>query len=356
MRSLIIGAALVALTTMLATGGSPNDAQAQTPLLPCFGAPADYVAANDSRDGAVDGKVSYPEQRVFLEAQGHVKPSDVTARHHMEHIHIGLCFPYAETWKQPMGARTVDVRYVFHHNENYTITKVTGLNVNKGGAGKDGFAATPAQIAELQAAMDASATSTRTVHQNYLMTGPFFAKCRKTFKLSVSTIETPGKVAAVDVWEPEFQATTYIDYGLATACTPEYATDRFLARDWVPTGPNMGYLYAGLMPPKASELAVGPVADPFPQTLIATGMDASLHVDPNYHGAMDDDGVWQHDFGPLGVVTFPYNVPTGNLAGGLHRLVFVGERHASGNEPNPQDRLKSHSALAVLPFTVAGGC
>jgi hypothetical protein len=117
-RLLVAFAAAGALVT-------PALAHAQTQTYPCAFAPPDYIVANDADDGAVDGQVSYPEPRVFLEAQGHVFEYGATQRHHFEHIHIGMCFPYAEVWKEPNDARSVDVRYVFHEVRDYTITKST---------------------------------------------------------------------------------------------------------------------------------------------------------------------------------------------------------------------------------------
>ena len=100
----IIGAATAALVVVL--GGANMDAGAQAaPLVACYGAPADYVAANDAVDGATDGVVAYPEARVFLEVQSHLQPPGETERDHFEHIHLGMCFPYAEKWVQPAAAR-----------------------------------------------------------------------------------------------------------------------------------------------------------------------------------------------------------------------------------------------------------
>ena len=68
MRPLVF-AVLAALTVLIAGGGGSLEAQAQTPLVPCFGAPADYVAAFDNIDGVMDGKASCGS-RAYYEAQG----------------------------------------------------------------------------------------------------------------------------------------------------------------------------------------------------------------------------------------------------------------------------------------------
>ena len=150
MRPLVF-VVLAALTVLIAGGGGSLEAQAQTPLVPCFGAPADYVAAFDNIDGVMDGKVSCAEPRAYYEAQGQLVPPGVTERHHFEHIHIATCFPYAEDWKQPNNARTLDMAYTFHHVENYNISKAQANFVSVGSSGK-GFLATAAQKAELEAA------------------------------------------------------------------------------------------------------------------------------------------------------------------------------------------------------------
>jgi hypothetical protein len=351
MRKPILFALLFAAVLLASVrGGTPAEAQAS--LIPCFGAPADYVAANDLVDGVADGKVSYPEARVFLEAQGHVRAAGETSRHHMEHIHIGMCFPYAETWKQPMNGRTLDVRYVFHHVKNYTITQGAGNFVSKPGSGR-GYRLTAAQIATLQAAMDASADSTQTVFMSHLSTGTFLQKCRMTFKASLAVVATNSS-AVVQNWEPELQATTYIDYGEATptACVPEYTRDQFRARDWVPL-PNMGYMYSTIFAKPASQLA-DPVPEPWSQVMAGGGFVGSLYVDPNFHehraDGSDNTGIWTVSKGQIGTDDFTETIPTDTFPSGLHRLVFLGDRIY------PSFGGIGHSSLAVLPFTVATTC
>jgi hypothetical protein len=76
----------------------------------CFGAPADYLQAFDATDGVTDGRVMYPEARVYLETQGWLTSPGETPGHHSEHIHMGACFPQGERWRQPNNARTIDFR------------------------------------------------------------------------------------------------------------------------------------------------------------------------------------------------------------------------------------------------------
>jgi hypothetical protein len=344
----------VVLLSALLVGGffdghrRPNQAQAVASF-DCYGAPDDYVAAFDSVDGVTDGKVSYPEARVFLEAQGHVAPAGVTSRHHMEHIHIGTCFPYAEVVKQAQTARTFDVRYVFHNVSNYTITKSTTNWVSQGGSGH-GHQANAAQLAELQAAMDASSDgSTHTVFQSYTETSTFGTNCRKTVKFALEVIASNAN-AVVNRWETGGQFTTYIDYPEnASACTPEFTRDTIRGRDWVPD-PNMGYIYASAFPVPASQMSE-PVPTPtWDVDMAASGMAGEVDVDPNYHmhdpnaPDGDDHGIWYDDKGQQGVESFTETIPTGDFPPGLHRLVYIGDRH-------PTDI--GHSSLIVMPFTVA---
>ena len=146
-KSTLLSVALAALLLAAVRGG--GEAQAQQALVPCFGAPADYVTAYDAVDGSTDGAVSYPEPRMFVEVQSHLQPPGETERHHFEHIHIGMCFPYAETWAQPVLARTANVRYVFHHVENYNIVNVSSNFVDANNSG-GGYTATAAQMAQLE--------------------------------------------------------------------------------------------------------------------------------------------------------------------------------------------------------------
>ena len=343
-RLLLIGGVLA-----LALIGGSGKTTAAAALVPCYGAPDDYVAQFDSVDGAMDGNVSYPEARVFLEAQGHVAPAGVTSRHHMEHIHIGTCFPYAEVVKQAQTARTFDVRYVFHNVSNYTITKSTTNWVSQGGSGH-GHQANAAQLAELQTAMDASSDgSVQTVFQSYTETSTFGTNCRKTVKFALEVIASNSN-AVVNRWETGGQFTTYIDYPEnASACTPEFTRDTVRGRDWVPD-PNMGYIYASAFPVPASQMSE-PVPTPsWDIEMAASGMAGEVDVDPNYHmhdaGTPDGDdhGIWYDDKGQQGVENFTETIPTGDFPPGLHRLVYIGDRH-------PTDI--GHSSLIVMPFTVA---
>lgn len=345
MRRLLLPFALLALLALFGPAkDSPPGARAAD-LFSCYGAPSDYVAQFDSIDGAVDGQVSYPEPRAFLEAQGQVAPSGVTARNQMEHIHIGSCVPYAEVIKQPQNARTLDVRYVFHNVSDYMVTKANTNWVSVGSSGH-GYAANAAQLVELQAALDASADGRTTqVYQHYFMSSTFGANCRKTVKF-VMEVVAANSGAVVNTWSTGGQFTTEINYPEnATTCSPEYSQHQIRGRDWVPD-PNMGYIYTTVFPLPASQMG-DPVAKPWLVNMAASGMVAEVAVDPNNHVSPDYKGIWYDEKGQLGVESFTETVPTDTFPSGSHRLVFYGDRH-------PTDI--GHTSLIVMPFTVAAVC
>lgn len=339
----IWGLAASLIVMVLVTGayvsvGSQNG-HAQVATFPCYAAPADYVAAFDGQDGTVDGAVSYPEPRAYYESQGHL-PTNVTI-HHREHIHIATCFPYAEDWKQPNNARTLDLAYTFFQVENYNITRAFANFVSVGNSGK-GFLATPAQVAELEAAMDASATGATKVFQHQTMTGTLQLNCRTTGKMGLTVVRA-NPDAVVDSWEPEMQITTNINYAGQGACTPEFTADQMRGRDW--PIPAEGYIYSTFLGMPRAGLADVPVSDPWSVTINAVNQNSLLMIDPDLHNHDpdspdgDDLGLWNQDYGVFfGSQTV--SIPTADLPAGNHRLMFYGQRGI-------------HAAIMVVPFTVA---
>lgn len=313
-------------------------AQAVT-LFPCAAAPPEYIAAFDGRDGTIDGSVSYPEPRKFLESQGWLKPPGITEIHHFEHAHIAMCFPYAETWQQANGSQTVDVEYTFHNASNYTITKSTSQFVDGQNSG-GGYVATTAQLAEIQQALDASLGTTTQVFQSYTMK-PIGVNCRKTFKATLTTVRTNSS-ALVDEWFPADHWTTYVDYaGNTKTCTsPEFNTDQVRGRDWIKGGANGdGYIYATVFDPNKASQADAPVAMPWTLNVAASGGHVTAYVDPHFHQHPDDLGIWHQDYGDRGVETFPITIPTDTFPAGWHRLVYEVER-------------ADHASVMVVPFYV----
>ena len=336
----IIWVTAAALLVLVAGSSGRLDATAQTPpLIPCYGAPADYVAANDAVDGVTDGAVSYPEARMFVEVQSHLQPPGETERHHFEHIHIGMCFPYAEKWVQAPTQRKVNVRYVFHHVENYNIVNVSSNFVDANNSG-GGYVATAAQKAELETAMDASAGTTTTVMQSYTMSN-IGTSCRKTFRPQVNTVRA-NAAALVDEWFTAGQWTTYIDYAGQPVCTPELNRDQMRSRSWVlPAG---GYLYTPVIgTPKASEAAV-PHTDSYDFIFGSTGQPLFVHVDPQFHQHPEDPGVYHAALGSFPDGDNPISVPLETVGPGEHRLMLTTTRGIQ-------------SSIVVVPFSKPGdGC
>lgn len=338
MRRWAVFFCVVGVSTVAAALTIPGSTSAQAALVPCYGAPADYVAAFDAVDGTTDGAVSYPEPRVFLEEQSHLKPSGVTDRHHFEHIHLGMCFPYAETWVQPSNARTANVRYVFHNVENYNVSAASSTFVDANNSG-GGYTATAAQLAEIEAAMDASAGTTTQVFQSYVFKN-IGTSCRKTFRPTLNTVRANSS-ALVDEWFAAGQWTTYIDYAGQPVCNPEFQQDQVRARSWVL--PSGGYLYNTLynLPP-ASQMSA-PVTGTLNVTLSGTGQPFSAFIDPDFHAHPDSLGLWNQDYGPVNG-QLPISIPLDGVAAGTHRLVVIADREL-------------HSSVMVVPFRIAGtGC
>lgn len=322
---------------LLALVGLRPEAQAQTALVPCYGAPADYIARYDSVDGAVDGQVSYPEARVFLETQGWLQPPGETAIHHFEHIHEGLCYPYAETWLQPSNARTFDVRYIFHNVQNYNISAVSATFVDANNSG-GGYTATAAQKAELEAAMDSSAGTTNTVFQSYTSLN-IGTSCRKTFRPTLNTVRA-NPDALVDEWFAAGQWTSYIDYPGQPVCTPEFNQDQVRSRNWIL--PNGGYLYNTLTGlPTASQMSNA--VNELTFTVNGTGQPYFYYIDPDFHAHPDNPGLVGEV--SLGVVNgnLPVTVDLTGIPSGEHKLVVRSVRGIT-------------SSVLVIPFKKKAVC
>jgi len=311
-------------------------------LYPCQAAPAEYVAQYDAADGSTDGKVSYPEPRVYLESQGWLKPPGVTEIHHFEHTHIGMCFPYATTWQQANGSQTVDVFYQFHNVSNYTIQKSTSQFVDGQNSG-GGYAATAAQIAELQTAMNASAGTTTSVFQSYRMK-PIGTNCwLKVFKITLTTVRANAD-ALVDEWFPGAQWSTTLNYpGNSTSCTSTFDNlnvHQTRGRDWIRGGATGdGYIYSTVVDPFPADQAATPVPSEWSLQVAASGGHVTAYVDPHFHQHPDDPGIWHEDYGDRGIGMFTITIPTDTFPGGWHRLVYVVER-------------TDHASVMVVPFWV----
>ena len=167
---------LLILVTLAAAAGLFMPVGASAAMVGCFGAPPDYVAAFDTvRGQSQNGSVDYPEDRWYDEQQNWSTPLGEPPGHHSQHVHVGRCIPNGKVW--PSTNRFVDVAYVAHHMADYKVTNA-GQNFNyPPGANaqttRPGYGATPAQLADIQAAFEASAGGVpQKVFQSYQVTNP----------------------------------------------------------------------------------------------------------------------------------------------------------------------------------------
>jgi hypothetical protein len=131
---LLAAVSLAALASSLASAAPlPGAGDADDPA--CFGAPVAYVAAFDNVDGVMDGKVRYPEQRVFVDNQtwwgeGTLNPTtNIAHAMEMTHGHSGTCFPFGQTWVETSGATIrLDFWIQAHNMQGATFNRQGALN------------------------------------------------------------------------------------------------------------------------------------------------------------------------------------------------------------------------------------
>lgn len=127
----------LALAALVAAGLSGGPARAAG--FACYGAPPDYVTAFDATDGAVDGRVSYPEPRFFMDNQSWWvegagdATSSIAAAQRAAHLHYGLCFPFMETWSEASGTLTIHAKLQAHKYQGGLVREVGGLGFLDGG-------------------------------------------------------------------------------------------------------------------------------------------------------------------------------------------------------------------------------
>ena len=167
---------LLILVTLAAAAGLIMPVGASAAMVGCFGAPPDYVAAFDTvRGQSQNGSVDYPEDRWYDEQQNWSTPLGEPPGHHSQHVHVGRCIPNGKAW--PSASRFMDVAYVAHHMADYRVTSAgQGFNYPPGANAqttRSGYGATPAQLAEIQAAFELSAGGLpQKVFQSYPVLNP----------------------------------------------------------------------------------------------------------------------------------------------------------------------------------------
>jgi hypothetical protein len=323
--------ALVLGTVLVAAAGSAGGAEAA----PCFGAPADYVAAFDAKDGTVDGRVRYRERRVYLEVQGWLTRRRRTPGHHSEHIHTGTCFPQGKTWARKVRRGRLDYRHMFHNVVGYSVRGVRGGFVDAG----VGIKETDAQRRELNRAARRSAGTTVAVFQSYrLRFRRAKSNGRKEFRTGLDLRKSSRK-AIVRRWLTSTGWQSYFDFRGRRKTEPVRGCDVIISRNWVPRFEygNGGFGCAW----RATRMN-----DPVPNRWIVKADMAlgvrrgSFHVDPDFHHHPEDPGLWSTRIRRERRVA----IPASGLAPGVHRLVYLA--HEGGR------RRITSTAVTVMPFRV----
>ncbi|HYY75463.1 MAG TPA: hypothetical protein VE644_03980 [Gaiellaceae bacterium] len=316
---------------LVAAAGSAGAAEAA----PCFGAPADYVAAFDAKDGRVDGEVRYPEPRVYLEVQGWLTKRRRTPGHHSEHVHSGTCFPQGQTWARKVRRGRLDYRHMFHNVVGYKVSGVRGGFVDAG----VGIKETEAQVRELNAAVRRSAGTTVAVFQSYRLN---FRRAKSNGRKEMRTglaLRKSSRKALVRRWFTSTGWQSRFSFRGKRWKRPLRGCDVIISRNWVPRYEygNGGFGCAW----RASRMD-----DPVPgrwsvKADMANGVrKGSFHVDPDFHHHPGHHGVWSTRLRREQRVT----IPASRLAPGTHRLVYLAHER--------RRRKITSTAVTVMPFQV----
>lgn len=389
MRKLLLLPLLAALALV---GGK---AEAAT-FFSCFGAPADYVLAFDTAGGrARDNKVDYEQPRWYNEQQTWATHSFEFPGHHSEHVHVGACIPNAQTMTKPFR---MDMGYTFHNMDDYTISSASMSAVTQTGS-RGLWAATPEQVAQLQAAADASLSGTpQKVYFSTVTTAPT-TNGLKEIRGGIATVKD-GANAVFEIWNTDARWYETDNYVGLPSSTPLPSQRAVRVRPIIVFNGKTDYHHSGWCGMNgnngSSTLTGSPswtattVAKVWPDTagkricLYVTdgGGPATLMIDPDFHNHYDGPTAscpnvdaagnclgqwyWQPDnqrkelFGlELVEVTIPASV-VASLAPGVHRLVFKSDdfaecvRSANFQHWNncPPDVRGTWSNVSVLPFKV----
>lgn len=186
----------------------------------CFGVGVDpgYLAAFDTRAGQKnDGQVVYNDAgRFYRESQSWATPVGADPGHHSEHIHMAMCIPNGLTMTGPFP---LDIAYTFHSMQDYRIDSASLSAVSPNGQSVALWIATPAQVAQLQVAADASGNGS--VQRVFFSITTIAAKVNgwKEVRGGIATTES-GPAAIFNTWKLD-QRFYYIDnYPNLPAVTP----------------------------------------------------------------------------------------------------------------------------------------
>ena len=323
--------ALVLGPVLAAAAGSAGGADAA----PCFGAPPDYVAAFDAKDGSVDGQVHYRERRVYLEVQGWLTRRRRAPGHHSEHIHSGTCFPQGQTWARKVRRGRLDYRHMFHNVVGYRVRGVRGGFVGTGVKIRE----TDAQRRKLNRAARRSAGTTVAVFQSYRLN---FRRPKSNGRKETRTgldLRKSSRKAIVRRWFTSTGWQSYFAFPGRRRTEPARDCDSIIARNWVP---RFEYAKGGVGCGWRASRMDDPVPD---RWTVKAGMALGvrrglLHVDPDFHNHPDDPGLWSRRIWRERRVT----IPASGLTPGIHRLVYLA--HEGGR------RRITSTAVTIVPFRV----
>lgn len=379
----------------------------------CFGAPSAYVAAFDTARGkAADGKVTYNEQRFYVEEQTWATPRLETPGHHSEHIHFGACVPNAQTMKATFP---LDLSYTFHNMQDYQVTAASESAVTQ--AGSDAlWLASAAQIDALNtAAQESCATCANPVQSVYfsVMTSAPATNGRKEIRGSVKVVAS-GPAAVFQSWTNDarwYETDNFAGLPLVSGLgnqaeirvrpimaffkpgTTTLTTDYHHSGWCGMTPPQSASDYTNLPGQGSNVWTRATVNRPWDAKTICLyvtdgGGPATLMIDPDFHHHytaptadcpnVDQAGnclgvwYWQPDnkrkeiFGAAGTANIQYvpvEIPASVLAGlapGVHHLVFKSDDFPECVRANnfttwagcPSDVRGTWTNVSVLPFTV----
>jgi hypothetical protein len=319
---------------------APGVFAAEAQAAPCFGAPADYVAAFDGKDGTVDGQVNYPEPRVYIEVQGWLTKVGATPGQASEHMHSGLCYPHGAPWANQVAR--LEFKHTFFNMLGYRVTTIRG-GIESAGIGVQAKSPMPANtlanLAELNAAENASAGGNHaTVFQSYALNIPQ-ATCsgRGEFRTGIKVVSDGSGKALVAEWFTSTGWQAYLPAG-KPQCSFQRGSDAMINRNWA-SNFDYGNNSMGVVD---ADTAANAKPEPYPQK---TGFGAgtnrgSLHADPDFHHGFN--GIFSAPVTSDGQVV---SVPTQNFTPEVHKIALLA--HEGGGT-----RITS-TVVGVLPIRVS---
>lgn len=362
-----------------------------------FGAPQDYINAF-----GVDGILTYPEPRVYIEHQTWATPPGVLEGHHSHHIHEGAALPLGVTFTDELPWTSIDVGYTFHNVADYHVLQSAMSAVTQDGS-RSIWKADEGQIAALEAGMDASSGGAVVkVFQSYPIARPT-RNGLKELRGGI-LVDADGPSAIFKTWKLDQRAYYTDNYsGLPSSTAfgnqqalrlrsqvsfPKSGDPTIIQTDYHHSGwSGMDGNYGSLTGQGSSAWTRETFLTPWSTTedkrigLYVTdgGGPAKLMIDPDFHNHypaptdacpnVDASGnclgkwLWEPPnarkeiFGgvPHTEVVIPASV-LASLSPGLHKLVFLSTDRAecrrAGN-PCPPDERGSWTNISALAFLIA---